>query len=110
MPPLALAEAGLALLLEDIGDIDARSAFSISASLSTKRHAQQPGQVLAHGGLAGAHRADQVEVGFAEHGPQSIRPPEGGRSFIKAADVPVSSGCCRRLATPNGLIGPGGAT
>jgi hypothetical protein len=59
---LALAEAGLAFLLEDEGDVHAGALLDLVVGVG-ERHAAQLGQPPAHGGLARAHGADQEDVG-----------------------------------------------
>ncbi len=78
---LTLPEAALALLLEDVRNIDAGVAFDFGIAVCERR-ADQSCEHPAHGGLAGAHRTDEVDVSLVQHAPQSIRPPEGGRSCI----------------------------
>src|SRR5690606_1936897 len=63
---LAAAEAFLPLLIEDIGDVDARGTFDLGVAVD-EGHAQHAAEVLANGSFAGAHGADQVEVSLAEH-------------------------------------------
>src|SRR5690606_1551802 len=84
---LAAAEAFFPLLIEDIGDVDARGTFDLRVTVD-EGHAQHAAEVLADGGLAGAHGADKVEVSLAEHGLRSIRPTGSGRLITcPAADT-----------------------
>ncbi len=85
---LAAAKARFAFLLEDVGDINTGVAFDFSIAVGEGR-TDQPGKRPAHGGLAGAHWTDQVDVALAQHGPQSIRPPEGGRMRFEARVAPT---------------------
>ena len=50
-----------------IGDVDAGAPLDLGVTV-VERRAQQAREVLAHGGLAGAHRADEEDVALAEHG------------------------------------------
>ena len=59
----ALAKAVLALAREDVRDVDAGARFDFRIAVA-KWRAQQARQVLAHGGLARAHGADQEYIGI----------------------------------------------
>ena len=60
---LALAEALLALFLEDVADVDAGALLDLGVAVE-ELLPEQGGEALADGGLARAHRADQVKVSF----------------------------------------------
>src|SRR6185503_855797 len=64
---LALAKTSLALLLEDVADVDARSLLDFGVAvdeLQPKQRREPP----ADGGLSGAHGTDQIAVSLPEHG------------------------------------------
>ena len=64
---LALAEAGLAFEIEDEADRGAGMRLDLMIEV-VERHAEQLGDVTPDRRLAGAHRADEDEVGGGVHG------------------------------------------
>ena len=56
-----IAKARLALVLENVGDIDAGARLDFGVAVD-ERQSEQPGQCPPDGGLARAHRADQEHV------------------------------------------------
>ena len=66
----AQPEPRLALFLEDEGDVDARSGLDVRVAV-VEGESQQAREMAAHGGLAGAHGADQEDVGLGQHGRRS---------------------------------------
>ena len=63
---LALAETGLAFLLENERDVDAGARLDFVIAVD-EVHATGFGKPAADRGLAGAHRADEVDVAFGAH-------------------------------------------
>src|SRR5690606_19767548 len=96
---LALAdpEPLLAFTREDVRNVDPGAGFDLRVAV-TEGRAHQPGEVLAHGALAGAHGAYEEDVGRAGHARGSIaekkRPPASGTGA--AAGSAISRAISRR--------------
>ena len=65
--PFAQPKSRLALLVEDIRDIDPGSGLDISIAV-VKGESQEARQMPADGGLARTHGTDEKDIGFGEHG------------------------------------------
>src|SRR5690606_29104239 len=74
-PPLAVAEAGLAEALEDLGDAVAGSGFDLGIRID-EIHAEAPREPPAHGGFPHAHQSYEHD-GTVDHG-QAVHHGGGG--------------------------------
>src|SRR5512145_187752 len=63
---LALPETLLAFALEDIADVDARTALDLGVGVD-EREPEDTGELAPDGALAGAHRPDQEDIGAHRH-------------------------------------------
>ena len=62
------AEAGLAFLFEDVGNVDAGACFDLVITVD-EGHAAHRRQPATDGGLAGSHRTNQKDVAAQGSGP-----------------------------------------
>src|SRR2546429_1797669 len=94
---LALPESGLALLLEDEGDVDPSAALDLGVAV-VEGKAQRAGQVAPDGSLARAHGADEEYAGLAEHaGTRGYRKRRGRPQAAATGGRNVGGVSCRRL-------------
>src|SRR5690606_28320458 len=86
----ARAEAGLTLAFEDGGDVGAGARLDLAVDVD-EGQAETLGQAAADRGLAGAHRADQHEVGGGIHPSNRSSPRTVAVALTDAGAV-----CCTR--------------
>src|SRR5690606_23381773 len=100
---LALAEAGLAFLLEDERDVDPGAPLDLRVAV-VEAASEGLRELAADGGLAGAHRPDQVEVVAGIQGCARLRrrahrlSKREGRRNGRPSSAPARAGAGRRGA------------